>query len=448
MSGNNSNSSSSSSRNNGNGNSGSSSSSSSSAARRQRHSTTTNNHNNHTHHNNNINSNQRQRTNLIPLDSSLINQPVITDLKEVGVNDLIGEKVFDIDLDDQYIDVQLLRIITPNTDQKAHIYSIRRARGTNNNNSSEVHFSRIYQCRIYSEKNLNDHSQLLYLMESRNSNQSLFDRNLEYRDNGTITIGSFLRIIAPQEIENHMNGGVPLVRTPHPFIVMKRPNHLSSVQISRDIQSNASMAFVLNNRTLHVNQVSILQTTCCGNMCDKQRANDWNGIRGCGCIGMSPTISGLTFVHRVWIEAECNNEEEMQVQKNRIKHDNFSSTKFSLCYLSDRIPSSTRVSQLQTTKQYYDVKKCIQNIVQHINDNGGWTIVGWYKRGCIKDKSLLEVANQSSNNQSSESTMVGAGQLNYHMVEILPTDRDFLDRRTTKGMELHTLKYQVSNLNE
>ena len=32
-----------------------------------------------------------------------------------------------------------------------------------------------------------------------------------------------------------------------------------------------------------------------------------------------------------------------------------------------------------------DLEKCIQ----FINDNGGFTVVGWYKRGVINDKNLI-----------------------------------------------------------
>ena len=93
------------------------------------------------------------------------------------------------------------------------------------------------------------------------------------------------------------------------------------------IQANTSMAFCLNNRELHLNQTSIVQTTCSGLMCDKGRPEDWNGVKGCGCVGMNPNISNLAFVHSIWFDTHSNNGEIQQIQ-NRITHSNFSSTKF------------------------------------------------------------------------------------------------------------------------
>lgn len=130
----------------------------------------------------------------------------------------MGDNVFKMNLNKNYIDVQMMRLMTPNREQKAYIYSLRRSR--NNTSSSEVHFPRIYQCCVISSNNVEDHVKLIYLMESRNSNCVLFDKNVEYCDDGTVTIGCFMRILAPQPIENNMNGDIPLVRTPHPVILI------------------------------------------------------------------------------------------------------------------------------------------------------------------------------------------------------------------------------------
>lgn len=138
-------------------------------------------------------------------------------------------------------------------------------------------------------------------MEFKNSNNVLFDRNLEYRDDGTMTIGTFIRIMAPQAIENRMNGDAPLVKTPHPLILMKRPSTLQSVPIISELESDRSLSFVLNERTLNINQSYVVSTTCGGNHCDKQRISDWNGIKGCGCFAMNQNISNLEFVHSIWI---------------------------------------------------------------------------------------------------------------------------------------------------
>ena len=86
-------------------------------------------------------------------------------------------------------------------------------------------------CRVYSNKRYFDESRLIYLMESKNSNQCLFNKNIELRDNGVISIGTFFRIVTPLPIENKMRGDIPLINTHLPLIVMMRPILKNSIQI-------------------------------------------------------------------------------------------------------------------------------------------------------------------------------------------------------------------------
>ena len=78
-----------------------------------------------------------------------------------------------------------------------------------------------------------------------------------------------------------------------------------------------------------------------------------------------------------------------------------------------------------------------------VNRNGGWTVIGWYKRGVITDKSLLEVPLSNA-----VSTQVAAGQINYHIVQMIPTNASFLVRGSELYKDLQREKYDVGNLTE
>ena len=58
----------------------------------------------------------------------------------------------------------------------------------------------------------------------------------------------------------------------------------------------------------------------------------------------------------------------------------YSSFKFSKLYLSDYIPGTSRFHHLQFTQAYMDMNTAIKNCVCLINNNGVFTVVGWYKR--------------------------------------------------------------------
>ena len=60
-------------------------------------------------------------------------------------------------------------------------------------------------------------------------------------------------------------------------------------------------------------------------------------------------------------------------------------------YLKLRLPSTITLNALTMSQEYFDVKDAIGNVVELVNNNGGWTFVGWYKFGIITDKSLLDL---------------------------------------------------------
>ena len=231
---------------------------------------------------------------LKPLDPDLI--PIMNKLSEINVDQLEGDESNKINLNRVYIDVQLLRLITPSLQQKAMTYGVRRR----NNNNQYVIFSRLMLCRVYSNKRYFDGSRLIYLMESKNSNQCLFNKNIELRDNGVISIGTFFRIVTPLPIENKMRGDIPLVKTHLPLIVMMRPSLKESIPIKKEIGNQNSLAFVLVGTTININRSTPIKTTCGGLLCDKQRCSDWNGTRGCGCYHFRDDISNIAFEHSVF----------------------------------------------------------------------------------------------------------------------------------------------------
>ena len=217
-----------------------------------------------------------------------------------------------------YIDVQLLRLITPSLQQKAMTYGVRRR----NNNNQDIIFSRLMLCRVYSEKKYFNGSRLVYLMESKNSNQCLFNKNVELRDNGVISIGTFFRIVTPLPIENKMRGDIPLIKTHYPLIVMKRPSLKKSIHISKEICNQNSVAFVLKGMIININRSTPIKITCRGLLCDKQRCSDWNGTCGCGCYNVSDDISNIAFEHSVFSE----------IGNNFVQHHDFSSNKY-FCFI-------------------------------------------------------------------------------------------------------------------
>ena len=212
--------------------------------------------------------------------------------------------------------------------------------------------------------------------------------------------------------------------------------------INQEIESNTSLGFVFNNVNLSVNYSSIIKTSCSGNLCDRQRVNDWLGVKGCGCYGMSPNSSSLVIQHAISMTTSQNG------QMNMLE---FSSLKFSKLYLNGDIPGSCKLYMLQLTDSSMQLIESIDDCIELINSHGGFTIVGWYKRGQITDKSMITAValNSTSNqnyNNNQETVHVDSGDISHHIVQIIPYNHDFLDKNTELGQKLHDLKFDVLNI--
>eukprot|EP00957_Ditylum_brightwellii_P023713 1789437-Ditylum_brightwellii.AAC.1 len=101
------------------------------------------------------------------------------------------------------------------------------------------------------------------------------------------------------------------------------------------------------------------------------------------------------------------------------------------------------------------MNESIDNFIGLISENGGFTVVGWYKRGIISDQILLAARrilnnnnaigiNRNSNNN--EELQVDTGDISYHFVHIVPTNHNFLDYSTSLGQHLNGLKYNVTEI--
>ena len=262
--------------------------------------------------------------------------------------------------------------------------------------------------------------------------------NVELRDNGTVTIGTVFRILAPRPIENLMKGDIPLIESKFPAMVMNTPRIFLPIEIDYQVTGNHCFAFCLKNVELSVTAFTPVSTKCSGCLCDKQGVNDHaDSERGCGCYAMHHRRSNIAFQHD--IEVSFDNGDSISM-------DAFSSTQFSKLYLSENLSPSILLQQLQMTTEMFDIEDTMQDVIRFIhNQIGKFTVIGWYKRGVISDRSMLSESNTNNTasyaNNNIVTNQVDNGDLNFHITQIFPTDQTVL-----RSQYLQDLKYDISQL--
>jgi len=184
---------------------------------------------------------------------------------------------------------------------------------------------------------------------------------------------------------------------------MKLQGQLASIAPDHTIGSNETRSFVLNSDIVEVKSTAVHEYRCSGYLCDRQRViENGRGQKTCGCYSMNNRMSNVVLVHTVKVYG--NNGTELFMN-------NFSSFRFMSMYLSKDFSSSVKFNHLNTSAAYYDLQECIDEVVDYINENGGFTVVGWYKCGEIHDMSNEVV-----------STDVESSDIGFHIVSISPTN--------------------------
>eukprot|EP00957_Ditylum_brightwellii_P118170 9013051-Ditylum_brightwellii.AAC.1 len=100
-------------------------------------------------------------------------------------------------------------------------------------------------------------------MESKSPNTCLFDRNVQFCDNGTIAIGTICCMLRPQPVSN-FNNGIPLVETFEPLITLKHPRLFPTIQIDNQISKDEALVFINTAVNVNVLSMPIVESSCAG----------------------------------------------------------------------------------------------------------------------------------------------------------------------------------------
>ena len=341
-------------------------------------------------------------------------------------------------LNKRYIDLILLRIIIPTGTNVGNLSIYKRQKI---GEATTIQYSRLYLLKVHSTKYVKESNRVVYMFITKNSNKLMWQLNVSNRDNGNLSVGSFLRVVGPSPIEKYMSGDIPVLVTKNPVLILKSPLVMISTQVKEKIASNVSHGFVLVGCQVESMQQDVVSTSCSGRMCDRQRVNDWYGIKGCGCFGMSGNATSLVVQHVII----------MQHGSREIKMKDFSSIKFNSLFMDGDFPFKCKEHMFKMTTAYVELTECMEKCIEYVNSNGGFTVVGWYRRGEISDQTMVEVSTLNDTGKPYDVPKIGkndASDITYHIVSIKPTKHEFMDDSKNLFQGLKQMKYKVADFQE
>ena len=117
--------------------------------------------------------------------------------KKIKLSDLMNETIEnEINLIRTHLFIEILRFVTSQSSYLCNALIHYQKR----NVEHWINYTRIYLCR--------NESKLCYVMMNHECNKQFFYRDQLLRNNGTITCGSHLRLLAPYPIEQMMEGNM------------------------------------------------------------------------------------------------------------------------------------------------------------------------------------------------------------------------------------------------
>ena len=200
-----------------------------------------------------------------------------------------------------------------------------------------------------------------------------------------------------------------MLKSGSPAVVMIPPSTYVPVPVYPEIQADETKSFVFNEATITVLNTTPFSTVCGGHFCDKQKCEEISNLGAkCGCYNMNSMRGNMTFGHNI----------KVKVPDLSFVHKNFSSAKFTKLYVYGDLSSAVKVDEFQGSDAMIVLSNRASETVKHINENGGWTVIGWYRRGTITDRVLMGSLPESNTPNEVATT---SGNISYHIVRIFPT---------------------------
>lgn len=221
---------------------------------------------------------------------------------------------------------------------------------------------------------------------------SLWRKSVTHRSE--VSIGTWFAIFEPDGvIQKTKVGDCAKLESKFSLFPLKKPTLTTYFQ--RPTVPNVMESFFLTSTSIEVKGTNAVDSNCGGTFCDRQEGT----ASKCSCYSQRPASSNVVLISDiVW----SYNEEKYTA------HD-FSSLKFSdLPFKKRPIRDGTITMEEINGKMILELRKVLAALVNYINENSGWTIIGWAM--------LPESKEDQAYNES----------IKYHISYLWPSDVDDL----------------------
>ena len=187
--------------------------------------------------------------------------------------------------------------------------------------------------------------------------------------------------------------------------VLKKP---AGIQLPNS--SEETFYFVLENQQIQITKMGFSFDTCCGYQCDRQKCKD-ECVCAFGAIG-NPFVYELDVLYPV-------DKEQFKVDHHVTTLSSFRTTNIFFHNISEYSQATTKEKE---EKYLYRRRSQVRRLCQYINDNGGFRLVGWVKKGLLQIDGEIE--------------RVESKDVNLHLSFMYPQNEKILEDETFKSLQI------------
>lgn len=214
---------------------------------------------------------------------------------------------------------------------------------------------------------------------------------------------------------------------------------MRDVPISTVESSNTMNWFFYRNLQIKV-QKEYIDQSCGGYMCD--RRNSLDGTKKCCCLNkpaQAKCVIDTNIFFFINTNATIEDEDPLFIVEN------YRSYTFSRLFLDDN-KISWQTANILTDSEKHDFRTHLEHKIKLINNNDGWTVLGWYRQGLssITKKSKEDATEGKLKPVAKQDRIVQEKKI-FHISYLLPTKN--MSKETIESLKWNLiLESELGNL--
>ena len=199
-----------------------------------------------------------------------------------------------------------------------------------------------------------------------------------------VKVGELFAIKSPV-VTGKLKSGSFVVQTARPVEVLQKP-YLPTKPLDASRAANEMQYFVMHEQKVYWKKkqsADAMKTLCNGTACDRLQLAATPNLP-CGCWGQAmrnDSGSKNTVIKMSFLFQDVHGRKHMV--------DDFTSLSFSKLLFKNNEILATE-NELNRNTVWFILQQTWKKVLSHVNENGGWTIVGWYKRGTQAEDELQD----------------------------------------------------------